>query len=136
MTSQVLLSLLIMNIFFRCFCLLNILPMTATLTVSLRLCEHCCTHRVSIMEKRLEESLSPDELFETSVVESAAALPNVDNLTTCTCRGHCLREKGRNFCPCRSMNNFCSTVCHGDDFGQCMNNRRVQESDSEDTVCY
>ncbi|CAB4010988.1 Hypothetical predicted protein, partial [Paramuricea clavata] len=79
-----------------------------------------------------EGSFSLDD-FERSIVENAAALPNVDNLTTCNCRGYCLREKGRNFCPCKSINSFCSEACHGDGFSCCMNNRRVQESDSDDT---
>ena len=76
------------------------------------------------------------EEFEVSQTEEAAALPNVDNLTICKCRGHCLKEKGRNFCPCRSLNTFCSSVCHGviANLGCCMNNKRAQESDSENTV--
>ena len=85
------------------------------------------------MAEALEGSLSLHK-FEANVIESAATLPNVDNNTTCSCRGACLREKGRNYCPCRSINSFCSSACHGENFGCCMNNRRAQESDSEDEV--
>lgn len=88
---------------------------------------------IAVVAESIEGSFSVDE-FELNVLENAAAIPNVDNITTCSCRGYCLRGKGRNFCPCKSVNSFCSSVCHGDDFGCCMNNRRVQESGSEDTV--
>jgi hypothetical protein len=84
------------------------------------------------MAEAHEGSFSLDD-FERIIVENAAALPNVDNLTTCNCRGYCLREKGQNFCPCKSFNSFCSEACHGDGFSCCMNKRRVQESDSDDT---
>ena len=84
-----------------------------------------------IMADALEESFTLEDL-EISQIEELATLPNVDNITTCTCRGHCLRERGRNFCPCKSLNKFCSSACHGDDFGEaCMNSRRVNESDSD-----
>ena len=88
---------------------------------------------VAVMAEALEESFSLEE-FERNELENAAAVPNLDNMTTCSCRGLCLRERGRNFCPCKSMGSFCSNACHGDDFGTCMNNRRVQESDSDQTV--
>ena len=89
---------------------------------------------VAVMAEALEGSLSLDE-FEANVIESAAAVPNVDiNITTCSCRGSCLRERGRNYCPCKSINSFCSSACHGQNFGHCMNNRRAQESDSQDSV--
>ena len=93
--------------------------------------KHLASVIVVIMAEAMEESFSLDE-FEASVLENAAALPNVDNVTTCTCCGHCLRERGRNFC--RSINSYCSSTCHGDYFGSCMNNRQVQESNSEETV--
>ena len=32
------------------------------------------------------------EDFEARVLENAAALPNLDNITVCKCRGHCLCE--------------------------------------------
>lgn len=77
------------------------------------------------------------EDFERSQLESVAAVPNADvNMTTCMCRNFCLKEKGRNFCPCRSIGNFCSSVCHGENSERCMNNRRTQESDSDITVRY
>jgi hypothetical protein len=84
------------------------------------------------MAEALGESFSLEEL-ERNELENAAALPNVDNLTICSCRGFCLRERGRNFCPCKSIGTFCSTACHEDD-ETCLNSRRVQESDSEQTV--
>ena len=82
-----------------------------------------------------EGSFSVEE-YEAQVIENAAAVPNADNLTTCSCRGHCLRDKGRNYCPCKSNNSFCSSACHGEDnrLALCMNSRRVQEDDSDETT--
>jgi hypothetical protein len=54
------------------------------------------------------------EAIEQSEIEEAALIPNVDNITVCTCRGVCLRESGRNACPCKSLGQFCSSACHGD----------------------
>ena len=88
---------------------------------------------IVVMAESFEGSFSLDD-FEASAIESAAAVPNLDNITTCSCRGYCLREKGRNYCPCKSINNFCSSACHEGDFELCMNNRRVQDTDSDDTV--
>lgn len=95
--------------------------------------KHVARVIVAVMAEAPEESFSLDE-FETSVIENVAAVPNVDNITTCSCRGYCLRDKERNFCPCKSINSFCSSSCHGGDHGCCMNNRRVQENDSDETV--
>ena len=58
--------------------------------------KHIASVIVAIMAEAMEESFSLDE-FEASVLENAATLPNVDNITTCTCRGHCLRERGEIF---------------------------------------
>ncbi len=60
--------------------------------------------------------------FEASVIENVAAVPNLDPNTTCSCCGHCLCENACNYCPCRIANSLCSRVCHGDDFGYCINN--------------
>ena len=87
------------------------------------------------MAESIEGSFSVDE-FENSLIENAAAVPNVDNVTTCSSRGYCLRHKGWNYCPCKSLNMFCSSLCHGDDFRFCMNNRRVEENDSDETLRY
>ena len=81
------------------------------------------------MAEALRERFSLEEL-ERNELENAAAMPNVDNLTIFSCRGFCLRERGRNFCPCKSMGSFCSSACH-EDFDSCVNSRRVQESDSD-----
>ena len=74
-----------------------------------------------------------------SAIENAAAVLNLDNITICFCRGrHCLRERGRYYCPYKRANNFCFSACHEWDFGQCMNNRRVHEDthsgDTDHTV--
>ena len=78
----------------------------------------------------IEQSFTLKDL-EISQIEYLATLPKVDNITSCSCHGHCLREKGRNFCPCKSLDQFCSSACHHDNFGACMNNQRVYGSDSD-----
>ena len=61
---------------------------------------------IVVMAESFEGSFSLDDC-EASAIEGAAAVSNLDNiLTTCSCRGYCLREKGRNYCPCKSINNF------------------------------
>ena len=84
------------------------------------------------MADALEESFSLEDL-EISQIEELARLPNVDNITTCRGRYCCLRENGRNFCPCKSMDKYCSNACHGGDLLSFMNNPRLQESDSEES---
>lgn len=86
------------------------------------------------MAAELEHSFTLEEL-EISELEHAAENPN-DHITSCTCRGFCLRENGRNACPCKSASNFCSSACHGEDFGTCMNNRRVLDDSDSDTVSF
>jgi hypothetical protein len=98
------------------------------LSLGYLLVEHIVKVIIAIMAEALED-------LERSELENAAEVPNMDNnMTTCTCRGICMRERGRNFCPCKNLGSFCSSSCHGDNFGRCMNNRRAQESDSDQTV--
>lgn len=75
-------------------------------------------------------SLEDLEISQIEELESA----NIENLTTCSCRGNCLREKGRKYCPCKSNNHYCTTACHGDYSELCLNHRRAQESNSDDTT--
>jgi hypothetical protein len=80
---------------------------------------YCRRVAAAAMAESLQGSFSLDE-FEASVIENVAAVPNLDRNTTCSCRGHCLRENGRNYCPCRNASSL----------GYCMNNRRALEDDS------
>jgi hypothetical protein len=88
------------------------------------------------MESEHEQSLILEEADSFhSEFEALAAFPNVQNLTTCSCRGYCLCERGRNFCPCKSVGNHCSTACRdGNTYSSCMNSRRVHKSNSDDSV--
>ena len=54
-------------------------------------------------------------------------------MSVCSCRGACLKERGRNTCPCKSMGNYCSEACHSNvDCRKftCMNKRRLIEGES------
>ena len=83
------------------------------------------------MAEALDRSFSLEEL-EINEIEERASVPNFENLTTCSCRSNCIRERGRNFCPCRSQGQYCSSVCH-DGNSLCLNNRRALESNSDDS---
>ena len=60
----------------------------------------------------------------------------MDEVSICSCHGACLKERGRNACPCKSMGNYCSEACHNDSNAKsksiCMNKRRLIEGDSSD----
>ncbi len=89
------------------------------------------------MADALDLSFNSLEELEISQIEELATLPNVDNFTTCKCHGRysCLRESGRNLCPCKSMSKHCSSACHRDqeDFSGCFNSRNLLESDSHES---
>ena len=53
------------------------------------------------MAEALDRSFSLEEL-EINEIEERASVPNFENLTTCSCRSNCIRERGRNFCPCKA----------------------------------
>jgi hypothetical protein len=84
------------------------------------------------MAEALDESFILEEL-DISQIENIASIPNIDNIAICSCRGNCIRERGRNFCPCKSINQYCSSACHEGN-SLCLNNRRAQESDSDDST--
>ena len=71
------------------------------------------------MAGALDESFSRLEELEINQIEELASVANLENLTTCSCRGNCLRESGRNFCPCRSLNHYCSSTCHDGNSSPC-----------------
>lgn len=79
----------------------------------------------------MDESFTLEE-FEQSEMEHVALIPNLDNVTVCSCKGVCLWDTGRNACPCKTINQYCSPACHGDN-GKCMNNRTTLESDSSES---
>lgn len=78
----------------------------------------------------MDESFTLDEI-ECDEIEQAAEIPNVDNITVCSCKGMCLRERGRNACPCKTVSQFCSSACHPGR-SLCMNKQSVL-GDREDS---
>ena len=84
------------------------------------------------MAEAFDESSNTVEELEISQIEELASVPNFDNVTTCFCRRNCIREIGRNFSQCKSLNQYCSSVCHGGN-SLCLNNCRSQERDSDDS---
>ncbi len=67
---------------------------------------------------------------ERMQIEEVAQVANLDDITLCSCRGMCLREKGRNACPCKSKGQYCNSACH-DLSSACRNRRKYIESDSD-----
>ena len=64
------------------------------------------------MADAFDESFDIVEELEISEMEEPASVPNFDNVTTFSCRVNCIRERTRNVCPCKSLNQYCSSVCH------------------------
>ena len=61
---------------------------------------HCQADRVvlsnvmAVFRAEPERSFSLGD-FKASAIENAAAVPNLDNITIYSCRGHCFRERWR-----------------------------------------
>jgi hypothetical protein len=66
--------------------------------------------------------------------QQAAEIPNIDNISVCSCKGTCLRESGRNACPCKIISQYCSTACHHAN-SLCMNKQSLlgDGSDSDES---
>ena len=86
----------------------------------------------------MDESFNLDDIEQLEFEKNALFL-NTDEVSVCSCRSTCLKECGRNACPCKSMGNYCSEACHGDSNAEypkstciCMNRRRLIEGDSSD----
>lgn len=89
-----------------------------------------CARVAAIMNASVSFTL--DDLEQINF-EAAANQPGRDDIFTCTCSGVCLRESGRNSCPCRSAHQFCTSRCHQSaKWNLCMNSRRVLEDDSSE----
>ena len=83
----------------------------------------------------MDESFILRRYLNKAMIEQVAQIPNADNITVCSCRGICLRERGRNACPCKSITNTAQSACHlaeDANSNMCMNTRRVLESDESD----
>ena len=48
----------------------------------------------------MDESFITLEDIEQCEIEDIVSMPNTDSISVCLCRGVCLRESGRNACPC------------------------------------
>ena len=70
----------------------------------------------------MEESFTLEDI-EQCEMDEIASTPNTDSITVCLCRGVCLRESGRNACPCKNCGQFCSSACHEEN-KICLNNPR------------
>ena len=83
----------------------------------------------------MDESFTTSDEIEQSKIEEIAEIPNADkNMTVCSCRGMCTREKGRNACPCKGIGQYCSSVCHPDE-NTCFNRRNLEiETDSSEVT--
>ena len=78
----------------------------------------------------MDESFSVDDLDRLEI-EEAAQIPNRDDITVCSCNGICLKDKGRNACPGKTIGQYCTSACH-DRLAEnmCMNTRKYFESGS------
>ena len=55
----------------------------------------------------MDVSFALDDIEESELVQ-IAQVANADNISVCACKGICLRENGRNACPCKGINHYCS----------------------------
>ena len=78
------------------------------------------------------ESFTVHDLEQNEIENVAAGAPR-ENITTCACKGICLRERGRNACPCRNLKQYCTSSCHqaGPEVHKCMNRARVLHDDTD-----
>ena len=83
----------------------------------------------SFSAENMDESFDIGDA-ERMQIEEIAQVTNLDAITMCSCRGMCLREKGRNACPCKTIGQYCSSACH-DLSSVCMNRQQYIESDSD-----
>ena len=65
----------------------------------------------SFPAKIMDESFDIGEA-EQMQIEEIAQVANLDAITMCSCRGMCLREEGKNACPCKTIGQYCSSACH------------------------
>ena len=79
----------------------------------------------------MEESFTLEDI-EQREMDEIASTPNTDSITVCLCRGVCLRESGRNACPCKSCGQFCSSACHEEN-QICLTNLQSVETDSSES---
>ena len=73
----------------------------------------------------MDESFTSDDLHQ---FEQTAQNPNTADITVCSCIGMCLRDNGRNACPCKTIDHYCTSACHPDAEIECMNARKNLES--------
>ncbi|CAB4012049.1 Hypothetical predicted protein [Paramuricea clavata] len=86
----------------------------------------------------MDISVTSENLDQQELIQASENPFGADNITVCTCRGMCLRESGRNACPCKNVGHFCSSACHRQMASTtCLNKRNVVHgnlsSDSDDT---
>ena len=65
-------------------------------------------------------------------IEERASVPNFEKFNYLFVSQQLHSGRGRNFCPCRSQGQYCSSVYH-DGNSLCLNNRRALESNSDDS---
>ena len=87
----------------------------------------------------MEQSFDLEEQSQSELLQ-ASERPFVDNTTVCKCKASkfmCLRERGRNACPCKNIGRFCSSACHKESQETCLNKQTVADGDcssSEDST--
>ena len=77
----------------------------------------------------MNESFSLYDL-ERLDLENQAKIPNKDDITVCSCRRMCTRQKWQNVCPCKAIEQYCTSACHPESKSECLNSRQFLESNS------
>jgi hypothetical protein len=80
----------------------------------------------------MNESFNSFDDLDQFQLEEATQIPNKDDITVLSCRGMCLKESGRNACPCKTIGQYCTSACHADSDITCMNSKEYLVSDSSE----
>ena len=71
----------------------------------------------------MDESSWLDDLDQLEI-DVAVQFLNKDNITVCSCKGLCQKDKGQNACPCKRTGQYFTSAGHPESDNLCVNVRR------------
>ena len=80
----------------------------------------------------MDASFTVEQQDESDFLQASENPFNNDNTTVCKCKAGkfmCLRERGRNACPCKNAGHSCSSACHGQEMKACLNRTCLLDGD-------
>ena len=80
----------------------------------------------------MDASFTVEQQDESDFLQASENPFNNENTTVCKCKAGkfmCLRERGRNACPCKNAGRSCSSACHGQGMKACLNRTSLLDGD-------